>query len=193
MSAGGRPKPAAAARLLRPTACHRLCVAACDAASLTPARPPRKHARRSIRTGARPAVRWRGGCRSSPPGRRDPVASATLPASPSPRSASSTARSGSSRRRSPRAGSGRPERRSALPVAALRRPHGDHRRRAALARSRACATNAVRLALPIHAIDTASAAVGGLLGETSKRTSIVLTAVSGTNTVLALLARRTLR
>ena len=52
---------------------------------------------------------------------------------------------------------------------------------------------AVRLALPIHASDTASAAIGGLLGETSKRTSIMLTAISGTNTVLALLARRTLR
>ena len=51
---------------------------------------------------------------------------------------------------------------------------------------------AVRLALPIHASDTASAAIGGLLGETSKRTSIMLTAISGTNTVLALLARRTL-
>src|SRR5688500_11877246 len=52
---------------------------------------------------------------------------------------------------------------------------------------------AVRLALPIHASDTASAAIGGLLGETTKRTSIMLTAISGTNTVLALLARRTLR
>src|SRR5438046_5560826 len=51
---------------------------------------------------------------------------------------------------------------------------------------------AVRLALPIHATDTLSAAVGGLLGETSKRTTIMLTAISGTNTVLALLARRTM-
>ena len=51
---------------------------------------------------------------------------------------------------------------------------------------------AVRLALPIHASDTISAAVGGLLGETSKRTTIMLTAISGTNTVLALLTRRTL-
>jgi hypothetical protein len=51
----------------------------------------------------------------------------------------------------------------------------------------------VRLALPIHASDTASAAIGGLLGETSKRTSIMLTAISGINTLLALLARRTLR
>jgi hypothetical protein len=52
---------------------------------------------------------------------------------------------------------------------------------------------AVRLALPIHASDTLSAALGGLLGETSKRTTILLTAISGTNTVLAILARRTLR
>jgi hypothetical protein len=51
---------------------------------------------------------------------------------------------------------------------------------------------AVRVALPIHASDTISAALGGLLGETSKRTTIMLTAISGTNTVLALLARRTL-
>lgn len=52
---------------------------------------------------------------------------------------------------------------------------------------------AVRLALPIHASDTASAAIGGMLGETSRRTSLMLTAISGTNTLLALLARRTLR
>jgi hypothetical protein len=51
---------------------------------------------------------------------------------------------------------------------------------------------AVRLALPIHASDTLSAVVGGLLGETSKRRTIMLTAISGTNTVLAVLARRTL-
>ena len=62
-----------------------------------------------------------------------------------------------------------------------------------LSRDRRERERAVRLALPIHASDTVSAAVGGLLGETSKRTSIVLTAISGTNTVLALLARRTLR
>lgn len=51
---------------------------------------------------------------------------------------------------------------------------------------------AVRVALPIHAIDTASAALGGLRGETPRRTSVMLTLVSGTNTVLALLARRNL-
>jgi hypothetical protein len=52
---------------------------------------------------------------------------------------------------------------------------------------------AIRIALPIHAVDTASAALGGLLGETAKRTSVALTLLSGSNTVLALLARRTLR
>ena len=52
---------------------------------------------------------------------------------------------------------------------------------------------AVRLALPIHAMDTVSAAFGGMRGETTRRTSVVLTLISGTNTVLALLARRTLR
>ena len=62
-----------------------------------------------------------------------------------------------------------------------------------LSRDRERRDRAVRLALPIHASDTVSAALGGLLGETSKRTSLLLTAVSGTNTVLALLARRTLR
>ena len=62
-----------------------------------------------------------------------------------------------------------------------------------LARDREQRDRAVRLALPIHASDTVSAALGGLLGETSKRTSLLLTAISGTNTVLALLARRTLR
>lgn len=51
---------------------------------------------------------------------------------------------------------------------------------------------AVRFALPIHATDTASAALGGLLGEMPPRTAWKLVALSGTNTVLALLARRTL-
>jgi hypothetical protein len=62
-----------------------------------------------------------------------------------------------------------------------------------LSRDRQRRELAVRLALPIHASDTISAALGGLLGETSKRTTIMLTTISGTNTVLALLARRTLR
>jgi len=61
-----------------------------------------------------------------------------------------------------------------------------------LSRDRAQRDRAVRLALTIHASDTISAAVGGLRGETTKRTSLMLTAISGTNTVLALLARRTL-
>ena len=62
-----------------------------------------------------------------------------------------------------------------------------------LSRDPAQRDRAVRLALPIHASDTVSAALGGLRGETSRRTSLLLTAVSGTNTVLALIARRTLR
>jgi hypothetical protein len=53
--------------------------------------------------------------------------------------------------------------------------------------------SAVRAALPIHAVDTVSAALTGVLGELPKRKSIMLTAISGTNTVLSLLARRTLR
>jgi hypothetical protein len=52
---------------------------------------------------------------------------------------------------------------------------------------------AVRLALPIHATDTMSAALGGLLGEIPPKSAVRLTALSGTNTLLALLARRTLR
>ena len=52
---------------------------------------------------------------------------------------------------------------------------------------------AVRIALPIHATDTASAALGGLLGEVPARNAWRLVALSGTNTVLAALARRTLR
>lgn len=52
---------------------------------------------------------------------------------------------------------------------------------------------AVDIALPIHATDTVSAALGGLLGELPRRTAWKLTALSGTNTLLALLARRTLR
>jgi hypothetical protein len=51
---------------------------------------------------------------------------------------------------------------------------------------------AVRVALPIHATDTVSAALVGLRGELPRRTSVMLTAVSGMNTVLAWLARRNL-
>jgi hypothetical protein len=52
---------------------------------------------------------------------------------------------------------------------------------------------AVRIALPIHAIDTVSAGLAVVRGEIPKRNAIILTLVSGTNTVLSLLARRTLR
>lgn len=52
---------------------------------------------------------------------------------------------------------------------------------------------AVRVALPIHATDTLSAALGGLFGELPAKTAVRLTALSGTNTLLALVARRTLR
>jgi hypothetical protein len=52
---------------------------------------------------------------------------------------------------------------------------------------------AVRIAFPIHATDTASAALGGLLGELPAKSAVRLTALSGANTLLALLARRTLQ
>jgi hypothetical protein len=62
-----------------------------------------------------------------------------------------------------------------------------------LSRDHEVRERAVRIAPLIHATDTVSAALGGLLGETPRRTSMMLTLVSGTNTMLALLARRTLR
>lgn len=62
-----------------------------------------------------------------------------------------------------------------------------------LSRDRERRERAVRAALPIHAIDTVSAALTGVLGELPRRTSIMLTAISGTNTVLSVLARRSLR
>jgi hypothetical protein len=49
---------------------------------------------------------------------------------------------------------------------------------------------AVQVALPIHAFDTLSAALGGLRGELPRRAAVTLTILSGTNTLLALLARR---
>jgi hypothetical protein len=52
---------------------------------------------------------------------------------------------------------------------------------------------AVRVALPIHLTDTVSAALGGLLGDTPPKEARRLTAISAANTVLSLLARRTLR
>jgi hypothetical protein len=62
-----------------------------------------------------------------------------------------------------------------------------------LARDPELRRKAVRIALPIHATDTVSAALSGLSGAVPKRTSVMLTLISGTNTMLALLARRTLR
>jgi hypothetical protein len=61
-----------------------------------------------------------------------------------------------------------------------------------LARDPELRAKAVRVALPIHATDTVSAALSGLSGNVPKRTSAMLTVISATNTVLALLARRTL-
>ena len=62
-----------------------------------------------------------------------------------------------------------------------------------LARDPELREKAVRIALPIHATDTVSAALSGLRGDVPKRTSVMLTLISGTNTALALLARRTIR
>jgi len=50
-------------------------------------------------------------------------------------------------------------------------------------------TNAIRYAIPIHASDTLSAALAGIQGQIPPRTSIMLTAISGINTVLAILAQ----
>lgn len=61
-----------------------------------------------------------------------------------------------------------------------------------LARDPELRAKAVRVALPIHATDTVSAALSGLAGNVPKRTSAMLTVISATNTVLAILARRTL-
>jgi hypothetical protein len=62
-----------------------------------------------------------------------------------------------------------------------------------LARDRELRDQAVRVALPIHLSDTAAAVIGGVRGELPRRTATMLTALSGTNTLLSLLARRTLR
>lgn len=59
-----------------------------------------------------------------------------------------------------------------------------------LSKDPATRARAVQVALPIHAFDTASAAIGGLRGELPRRSAIMLTALSGTNTLLAYLARR---
>jgi|SRR5450755_307113 hypothetical protein len=49
--------------------------------------------------------------------------------------------------------------------------------------------SALRYAIPIHASDTLSAALAGIQGQLPKRTSIMLTAISGVNTALAILAQ----
>ena len=49
--------------------------------------------------------------------------------------------------------------------------------------------NALRNAIPIHTSDTISAAFAGMQGQLPRRTSILLTALSGFNTTLAILAQ----
>ena len=49
--------------------------------------------------------------------------------------------------------------------------------------------SALRSALPIHASDTLSAALAGLQGQLPPQVSILLTAISGVNTALAILAQ----
>jgi hypothetical protein len=49
--------------------------------------------------------------------------------------------------------------------------------------------SALRYAIPIHASDTLSAALAGIQGQLPSRTSIMLTTISGVNTVLAILAQ----
>ncbi|HCI79222.1 MAG TPA: hypothetical protein DHW02_06005, partial [Ktedonobacter sp.] len=50
-------------------------------------------------------------------------------------------------------------------------------------------TSALRDAIPIHASDTFAAALAGIQGQLPRRTSILLTALSGFNTTLAILAQ----
>jgi hypothetical protein len=50
---------------------------------------------------------------------------------------------------------------------------------------------ALRYAIPIHASDTLAAALAGIQGQLPSRVSIMLTTLSGVNTVLALLAQPT--
>ncbi len=49
--------------------------------------------------------------------------------------------------------------------------------------------SALRSALPIHASDTLSAALAGIQGQLPPQVSILLTALSGVNTALAILAQ----
>jgi len=48
---------------------------------------------------------------------------------------------------------------------------------------------ALRYAIPIHASDTVAAAMSGIQGQLPPRTAIMLTALSGFNTTLAMLAQ----
>jgi hypothetical protein len=50
-------------------------------------------------------------------------------------------------------------------------------------------TKALRYAIPIHASDTLSAALAGIQKQIPMRASIMLTVISGINTVLAILAQ----
>ena len=49
--------------------------------------------------------------------------------------------------------------------------------------------SAVRYAIPIHASDTIAAALAGAQGQLPPRTAIMLTALSGVNTTLAIFAQ----
>jgi hypothetical protein len=49
--------------------------------------------------------------------------------------------------------------------------------------------SSLRYAIPIHASDTLAAALAGIQGQLPSRTSIMLTALSGFNTTLAILAQ----
>src|SRR2546421_4859065 len=49
--------------------------------------------------------------------------------------------------------------------------------------------SALRYAIPIHASDTLSAALAGIQGQLPARVSIMLTAISGVNTALAIFAQ----
>ena len=49
--------------------------------------------------------------------------------------------------------------------------------------------SALRYAIPIHASDTLSAALAGIQGQLPPHVSIMLTAISGVNTVLAIVAQ----
>ncbi len=49
--------------------------------------------------------------------------------------------------------------------------------------------SALRYAIPIHASDTLSAALAGIQGQLPSRASMMLTAISGVNTALAIVAQ----